>query len=213
MEKKKKGFSFYTKNLVPGKDVYGEKLVREKGVEYREWNITRSKLGAGLAKNLNKLKLGKGDLVLYLGASTGTTVSHISDIVGKSGLVFALEFAPRVLRELVFLAEKRKNIAPILADCNRPEQYYDKVCVSDFMFMDIAQRNQVEIFLKNFQFLKDGGQAILCVKARSIDVTKKPGLIFDMVKKELVRNKINIIDYKNLDPYEKDHCLFLCSKM
>ena len=107
MEKRKSVY-YYTKNLVRGKDVYGERLVREQGTEYREWDLTRSKLAAAIAKDIQEIKLG--DAVLYLGASTGTTVSHVSDILGKKGIVFAIEFAPRVLRDLVFLAEKRQTM-------------------------------------------------------------------------------------------------------
>ncbi len=201
---------FYTRNLCPGRTVYEERLVYEKGIEYREWNVTRSKFGAGLAKRIAPFALKEGDVVLYLGASTGTTVSHVSDIVGEIGLVFALEFAPRVMRELVFLAERRHNIAPILADANHPEAYRSGLCQCDFLFMDIAQRNQVEIFAKNLIFLKPGGYAMLSLKARSVDVTKKPSFIFEQVRRELEQRKIAVVDYKYLEPFEKDHCLFLC---
>jgi len=117
-----------TKNLVPGTRVYGENLHRgldEQGnnVEFREWTIERSKLGSALRKDVNQIGIKENDYILYLGASSGTTVSHVSDIVGKDGLVYALDFAPRVLRDLVFVAEQRKNIAPVLADANQPETY------------------------------------------------------------------------------------------
>src|SRR3989338_3765739 len=158
----------YTINLTPGKKVYAEKLVTEKGVEYRQWDPKRSKLGAAILKGCPNTGIRKGDIVLYLGAASGTTVSHVSDIVGKEGFVFALDFAPRVVRDLVFVAEERKNIAPILSDTNRPESFADRACEVDIIYQDIAQKNQVEIFLKNIKlFLKNNGYALLAVKARS----------------------------------------------
>ncbi|MBI5398316.1 fibrillarin-like rRNA/tRNA 2'-O-methyltransferase, partial [Candidatus Woesearchaeota archaeon] len=150
--------------------------------------------------------------VLYLGASTGTTVSHVSDLVGKEGFVFALDFAPRSTRELVFLAEERPNIIPILADANHPQQYLPLLCEVDCVVQDIAQRDQVGIFLKNCRvFLKQGGFGILSVKARSVDVTKKPRVVFNDVRSILEKN-ITIVDYRELDPLEKDHCIFICKK-
>ena len=200
---------FYTKNLVPGISVYGERLVKQ-GVEYREWDVTRSKLGAALAKKISQFGIYPDDVVLYLGASTGTTVSHVSDIVGKNGKVFAVDIAPRSTRDLVFFSEKRKNIIPILASANHPELYKHLVVGVDMVFQDIAQRNQTGIFLKNCKaFLKKGGFGVFAVKARSIDVTKKPKQIFKRVRDELEK-EIIIVDYRELDPYEKDHCIFIC---
>lgn len=205
------GKKIYTKNLAPGRNVYGEDIVKSQGDEYREWNPNRSKLAAAIKKGSPNIGIRKGDIVLYLGASSGTTPSHISDIVGKEGFVFALDFAPRVVRELVFLCEERKNMAPILADASQPATYSDRVAESDVIYMDIAQRNQAEILLKNLRFLKKGGYALLAVKARSVDVTKKPKKIFDMVRKDLEK-KMTIIDYRILEPFEKDHCMFICKK-
>ena len=149
---------------------------------------------------------------MYLGASTGTTVSHVSDIVGKDGFIFALDFAPRVVRDLVFVAEQRKNIAPILADANQPQKYIDKISQVDIVYQDIAQRNQLGIFLKNVNlFLKNGSYALLAVKARSIDVTKRPKAIFAEIKQKLEK-EVTIIDYRTLEPFELDHCMFICKK-
>ncbi len=202
----------YTINLTPGKRVYDEKLVKEKRVEYREWNCRKSKLAAAILKGSPNIFIRKNDVVLYLGCSTGTTVSHVSDIVGRDGFIFGVDFAPRVMREMVFVAEDRKNIAPILGDANRPESYVDRVCMVDVVYQDIAQRNQVDIFLKNVKmFLKKEGYCLLVVKARSVDVTKKPKVIFSEVKQRLEKELI-IIDYRTLEPYQLDHCMFVCKK-
>lgn len=202
----------YTVNLTPGKKVYDERLVKEKGVEYREWNARRSKLAATILKGSPNIFIRKNDVVLYLGCSYGTTVSHVSDIVGKEGFVFALDFAPRVMRDMVFVCERRKNIAPILGNANKPESYVDRVCMVDVVYQDIAQRNQVDIFLKNVNlFLKKEGYCLLAVKARSVDVTKKPKQIFAEVRQRLEK-EMTIVDYRTLEPYQLDHCMFVCKK-
>lgn len=211
-ERGKRHSKLYTLNLAPGKKVYDEKLVREKGTEYREWDEWKSKLASCILKGCQNIHIKKGDVVLYLGAASGTTVSHISDIIGEQGFIFALDFAPRVVRGLVFVSEDRKNIAPILADANRPDKYTDKVSEVDVLYQDVAQKTQLMIFLKNCDlFLKKDGFALLAVKARSIDVTRKPKQLFNEVRRKL-EEKMIIVDYKTLEPFQKDHCMFICKK-
>lgn len=201
-----------TKSLLPGKTFFEEKTVKEKGVEYREWDPTRSKLAAAIVKGVSQIGIKEGSVILYLGASHGYTPSYVSDMVGKDGFVFALDFAPVVARDLVFLCEARSNMAPILADANHPESYKNEVCGVDIVYQDIAQRDQVGIFLKNCDtFLKQGGFGILAVKARSVDVTKRPKEVFNQVRAELEKS-ITVADYRELDPFEKDHAFFVCKK-
>jgi fibrillarin-like pre-rRNA processing protein len=207
-----KNLHLYTRNLVPGKKVYGERLISENGTEYRDWDPTRSKLAAAIIKGCQNIGLRKGDVVLYLGAATGTTVSHVADIVGKDGFVFALDFAPRVVMDLVYVAYDRQNIAPLLENAAKPLSYVSKISGVDAVYQDIAQKDQVNIFLKNCDmFLKNNGFGLLMVKSRSVDVTKNPRQVYESVKKELEK-KLVIVDYRTLDPYEKDHCFFLCKK-
>jgi len=210
-ERRKKQIFLYTKNLVPGQQVYGEKLVKEGKDEFRQWDPSKSKLAASILKGSPNIGIRKDNLVLYLGCSTGTTPSHISDIIGKKGMLFGLDSAPRVLRDFVFLCETRENMTALLENANHPEDYKEKIPEVDILYQDVAQRNQVEIFLKNIQFLKKDGYGLLAVKARSIDVTKKPKHIFHEVKKELEK-QLTIIDFRTLDPFEKDHCMFICKK-
>ncbi|NQU79366.1 fibrillarin-like rRNA/tRNA 2'-O-methyltransferase [Candidatus Woesearchaeota archaeon] len=200
-----------TPSFVPGR-VYGEDLHRDGKIEYREWSPTRSKIGAALAKNISQLGIYPGSKVLYLGASTGTTASHVSDVVGKDGFVFALDFAPRTTRELVYLCDRRNNMSPILGDARHPKQYAHYITTVDTVFQDIAQRDQAEIFIRNCDaFLKKGGFGILTVKARSVDVSKKPKQVFKNVR-DYIEDKITIVDYRELDPFEKDHCIFICKR-
>ncbi len=204
----------FTVNQVPGKQVYGERLFRVDKTEYRNWEAMRSKLCSYLTKGGTQFPFQDGSVVLYLGASTGTTVSHVSDVVGKNGVVFAVDVAPRVLRNLVFVAEERSNIAPILVDASNVMALADKVCQADIVYQDVAQKAQVDIFLRNVDlFLKNGGFGYLAIKARSIDVTQKPHIIFDMVKRKLKEQKnLELVDTRNLDPFQKDHMMFVVKK-
>lgn len=210
--RKKKGSILLTKNLTPGKTVYTEKLFKENSSEFRDWDPRKSKLAAAIIKGVKEIGIKPNDVVLYLGASSGTTPSHVSDIIGKEGFMFALDFAPRVVRDLVYVCEERKNMTPLLGDANQPQTYAQFITPVDIVYQDIAQRNQTEIFLKNTElFLKKGGYALLAIKARSIDVTKDPKVIFRLVRREL-EQKLQIIDEKYLGPFEKDHSLFVCKK-
>lgn len=202
----------FTKSIYPGKKHFEERIVKEKKDEYREFDPKRSKLAAMIMKGCTNIGIRKNDLILYLGVSHGYTASFVSDIVGKEGLIFGLDPAPRVMRDLVFLAEERKNIVPVLADANHPEEYVDKVCLADVVYQDIAQKNQAEIFINNCNlFLKKGGYGLLAVKARSIDIKRKPKQIFVEIRKQLEK-VFTVIDYKTLDPLEKDHCMIIIKK-
>ncbi len=198
----------YTKNRVPGESVYGEKLISVEDEEYRYWDPSRSKLSAALLNGLSDLPLKKDSKVLYLGAASGTTASHVSDIV-ENGRVYCVEFSPRAIRKLIGLCETRKNMFPILEDANHPEKYAHLVEEVDFLYQDIAQPNQTEILIKNMEFLK--GHGAICIKARSIDVTIPPEKIFKREKKNL-RDHVEILETLTLDPYVKDHAFFLFRK-
>lgn len=51
-------------------------------IEYRVWNPFRSKLAAAILGGIDEIHMPPGSKVLYLGAASGTTVSHVSDVVG-----------------------------------------------------------------------------------------------------------------------------------
>ena len=212
-EKDKRGrISLFSESLKPGKKYFDEDLIHFDGSEYRFFDARRSKLAAGMLKGLSQTGLKVGQRVLYLGASHGYTSSFVSDIVGPKGFIFALDFAPRVVRDLVFLCKDRLNMAPIMADANQPDQFKDRISMVDFVFQDVAQKNQAQIFIKNCkQFLKPGCFGALAVKSRSIDITKKPKQIYAMVREELEKELV-IVDYKTLDPFERDHAMFVVKK-
>ena len=203
-----------TKNLTPGVTFFDkERTFTVEGAEYRELNPGQSKLGAAIMKGCQQFGLSEGCTVLYLGASHGYTPSFVSDMIGATGTLFCVEFAPRVARDLVFVCEQRENMIPVLGDANQPAEYAGKISRVDCLFQDIAQRAQVDIFLKNFQFLKSGGFAMLALKARSIDVTRKPKDIFREIRAEFEnRSDLVIVDYRELAPFEKDNAFFVVKK-
>ena len=199
-----------TENLVIGNQVYQEKLVTKKGMEYRLWDPFRSKLAAAIMNGLEIFPFEEKSKVLYLGVSTGTTVSHISDIVGPRGIIFGVEHASRVARDFLDrVASHRKNIIPILQDARQPQQYFSVYSKVDIVYVDIAQPDQTDIAIKNCKmFLKDGGYIFLVIKTRSIDVTKAPKKIIESEINKL-RENFEIIQVIDLIPYDKDHAMVI----
>ncbi|MEM2856040.1 MAG: fibrillarin-like rRNA/tRNA 2'-O-methyltransferase [Candidatus Nitrosocaldaceae archaeon] len=195
-----------TRNLAKG-GVYGERIIVYEGEEYRVWDPFRSKLAAIIIKGLKNMPIKRGTSVLYLGASTGTTVSHISDIV-EDGIVFAVEPAVRVARELLEkVVKKRKNVIPIIEDA-RKALYHSIFGKVDVVYCDIAQPDQTEIALMNCKnYLKEEGYLMLVIKSRSIDVTKEPK---DVINEEISKLRMfEISESINLEPFDKDHAMVI----
>jgi len=200
-----------TKNLAPGKDVYGERLVRFKGVEYRVWDPFRSKLAAAILKGLETVPIKPRHKVLYLGAASGTTASHVSDIVGERGHVYCVEFAARSIRDLVNnVCVFRSNMSPILADARLPEQYSPLVGKVDDVYCDIAQPEQAKVLADNADlFLVKGGWAMLAVKAQSIDVTQEPTEVYKRETLTLKARGFKMREMVRLEPYDKAHAMIV----
>lgn len=199
-----------TENLNPGIKIYGERLVEIKDEEYRIWDPRRSKLGAAILNGLETFPFKEDSKVLYLGASAGTTPSHISD-VSKDGLIYCVEFSPRMMRDLAEVCSQRQNMIPILDDATKPKNYMNMVQKVDIVYADVAQPKQSELFMDNMRlFLKGDGIGILMIKARSIDVTKPPKKIFKEEESKLKTAGFRVIEKINLEPYEKDHMAFVC---
>ncbi|MBP1907841.1 fibrillarin-like rRNA/tRNA 2'-O-methyltransferase [Methanolobus bombayensis] len=196
-----------TKNMIPGMSVYGERLITDDDTEYRQWDPSRSKLGAMVLKNFD-IPLESDSIVLYLGAASGTTVSHVSDIL-TDGLVYAVEFSPRTMRDLIQLCDQRPNIIPILADANKPQSYAQIVEKADVIFQDVAQPNQAEIAAINSKyFLEEQGHLMLSIKSRSIDTVASPKKIFKEEVRKLESGfdiEFEVLERKELDPFHEDH--------
>jgi len=201
-----------TVNLAPSAQVYGEKLIEIEGIEYRIWDPYRSKLAAAILRGMKSVPIAEGIKVLYLGAASGTTVSHVSDIIGRNGLAYCIEISSRPLRDLLLVCSRRSNMVPILADASKLCEYCSLIELVDVIYQDIAQPEQTEILLSNIKtFLREGGYAMFAIKARSIDVTKEPREIF-REEMEKLEKELEILDAKILEPYEKDHAMLLLRK-
>lgn len=199
-----------TINLKPGFKVYGEKLIEYEGKECRLWDPRRSKLAAALLNGLKTFSVKDDSKVLYLGASAGTTPSHISDIA-TGGTIYCVEFSPRMMRELLPVCRQRENMIPLLEDATKPQNYMSMLEKVDWIYSDVAQKNQTNLFMDNMRFfLKKEGMGILMIKARSIDVTRKPKQIFREEESKLKENGFRVVDKVDLEPYEKDHRALVC---
>lgn len=181
------------------RSIYGEKIKVYNNMYLREWNPRRSKLGAAILKGFNEMPFKENANVVYLGASTGTTVSHVSDICFK-GNIYAIEVSYDSFVKLYSLSNYRNNIYPLLEDANMPEKYSFFIEKPDIIYQDIAQRNQVQIFNENSDYFKCAKKAILILKAKAISSNKNEKSILNRAIKGIKGFNIkNIIDLKPYD--------------
>ncbi|MCL1983977.1 MAG: fibrillarin-like rRNA/tRNA 2'-O-methyltransferase [Methanomassiliicoccaceae archaeon] len=189
----------------PGKKVYGERLVGISGKEYREWSPNRSKLSAYLCLGGSFFPFFNDTDVLYLGAASGTTASHVSDIV-PSGKVYCVEFSPRTFRDLIGTCGSRKNMIPILGDAASPEGYRFAVDNVDVVYQDVAQKGQADILADNMECFS-ARYGMVSIKARSEDVTASPEKIFEKACGRLEERGMRVICSTSLEKYEKAHSM------
>jgi len=169
--------------------------------EWRCWDARRSKLGAMLEKGL-ETGLAGGNSVLYLGAASGTTASHVADFAGPT---YAVEFAARPARDLVAVAEDRNRLFPLVKDARRPETYAHVVQSDvDVVVQDVATRGQGRVAVENRRFLGEEGRLLAAVKARSEDVAAEPAAVFEDVL-GVLRESYEVIATERLEPFHDDH--------
>ncbi len=215
--------SLVTLNLNPGESVYGEKRVsieeqvslpdgtntQPKKIEYRIWNIFRSKLGAAIINGIENIYMKPGSKVLYLGAANGTTISHVSDLIGEDGIVYGVEISKRSGRDLINMAKKRTNLVPIIDDARKPYKYRFLIpCLVDCIFADVAQPDQARIIGINAEhFLKDKGGFVFSIKANCVDSTLEPEVVFANQIKVLKSFGLYAKEQVTLEPYERGHAV------
>jgi fibrillarin-like pre-rRNA processing protein len=201
-----------TRNLAPGRSVYSEQLIHFKNAEYRVWDAFRSKLAAAILKGVQTVPIRPGHRVLYLGAASGTTPSHVSDIIGEMGHVYCVEFASRSIRDLINnVITYRTNMSPFLEDARLPEKY--AVFISgrvDDIYCDVAQPEQAKVLADNADLLlKPHGGVMFAVKAQSIDVTKTPEAVYQQEIRVLKNRGFTIEEVVKLEPYDKAHAMIV----
>ncbi|MGP8077123.1 MAG: fibrillarin-like rRNA/tRNA 2'-O-methyltransferase [Thermoplasmata archaeon] len=201
----REGRELYTRNLEPGRRVYGEVLATSAGVEYRQWDPFRSKLAALLLKGGPANLLDPAGAALYLGGAHGTTASHLSDLWPESR-IFVVEKSPSSFAPLLALARRRSNLLPILADAQLPERYRADLTEVDFLYQDVAQRDQARIFVDNAQAtLAPGGRGILMLKVRSVTQRRPSAVVVREARGELVRGGLRVTSESSLAPFSRDH--------
>ncbi|MDR2855020.1 MAG: fibrillarin-like rRNA/tRNA 2'-O-methyltransferase [Methanomicrobiales archaeon] len=197
--------------LSPGTPILRERIWKGK----RIWDPKHSKLSALYHKlyqkeNTPELELTPKMRVLYLGAGSGTTVSFVADYVE---VIYAIEPAPEPMTDLISIAQKRKNIIPLLSDARKPKEYAALIEEVDMVYQDVAQPNQVEIFLENCEiFLKSGGIGILMLKTRCIDVRQDPQELSSAAAQTLSDAGYIICDRIWLEPWHRDHSALVTHK-
>jgi rRNA 2'-O-methyltransferase fibrillarin len=145
-------------------------------------------VAAAVLGGVDHIWIKPGSKVLYIGAAAGTTVSHVSDIVGPQGAVYAVEFS----------------------DARHPLKYRMLIGMVDTIFADVAQPDQARIVALNAHyFLKQGGHAVLAIKASCIDSTAAPEAVFRREVGKLQSENFKPLEQLTLEPYERDHCVLI----
>ncbi len=194
--------------------VYGEKITTSRGRNYRLWEPKRSKLSAAIHNGMRQVPIDEDSNVLYLGASFGTTVSHVSDIT-PNGSIFAVEFSPEPFAQLLKLAETRTNIFPLLENARVPERYsfFLERC-PEVIYQDISQRDQIRILKHNMEKFNQWQHTILALKTTSIDSSRKPKDVLDTSIREIQSwGNVYISDTIDISNFHKGHFLIVMRNM
>ena len=168
-------------------------LELKNGNKWISWNAYHSKLSAYVLGKGENWPFKKDSKILYLGAAEGNTVGFLSKVC-KNGEIIAIDISATAVAELVNLAEKESNIIPFLGDAHFPEKYQVYARNHDILYQDIAQSDQVEIFIRNFKFFSPMC-GYLMIKSHSIRTGKN---IFEEVENTLKKEfaRLEIIDIK-----------------
>ena len=205
----REGRTLFTPNLEPGRRVYGEELRTFHGVEHRAWDPFRSKLAALLLRGAPAELLAPARAALYLGGAHGTTVSHLSDLWPGTP-IFVVEKSPTAFAPLLALARRRPNVLPLLADAQLPERYLADVGTVDFLYQDVAQRDQARLFVDNARtLLAPGGRGVLMLKIRSVSQRRPAPAIVRAAREELAAGGLRATGEFALPPFSRDHTALL----
>lgn len=144
--------------------------------------------------------------VLYLGAAQGGRAARIADRVPEAS-VLAVEKSPVASLSLVDEARQRDNLVPYVGDARRPATYAPLVPRLGLVFQDVAQPDQVDIFLANLhRFAPD--RAYLALKAPSVAVDRPPEQVFEQAR-ERIEDQARVREVVDLEPYHEDHAMIV----
>jgi len=188
--------------------VYGESWIERDGRRFRRFEPARSKLAAAVAAGWTGPLPRPGERWLYLGAASGTTASHVADLVGPSGSVYAVERSVRPFARLLATSERWPNLLPILGDARDPAGYADLVPVVEGLYADVAQPDQVEIVRRNAELLLSGDGAALLVALKTASMGREQSAIRHREGAEsTLAAGVDLEPAVRLDPFHRAHYL------
>ena len=219
---RREGRNLWTRNAVKGISVRGERRKRDGRIEWRRWDPTRSKVAAAILRTRGEpssLLPPPGSTCLYLGASSGGTVSHIHDFVcgadnHHGGQLVAVEISPRMVRDLVKLSDMRPGLVPVLGDARKPEQVAAFIRgKANWIHQDLSIADQAETFVKMAtSFLSPGGIGLLSLKAASERSSEgDDNSRFQKAERILRESDLVLQERIDLTGLEEQHVVFSCA--
>jgi len=186
--------------------VYGERWTEVGGRRLRHFEPGRSKLAAAVVRGWAGDLPAPGERWLYLGAASGTTASHVADLVGTEGRVYAVERSVRPFARLLALAERWPNLRPILADAREPRDYAPLLPPADGVYADIAQPDQLAIVLANAELLLSGDGARLLVALKTPSMGRERSATAHRTAAESVlAERVALVPSVSLEPFHRGH--------
>ena len=164
------------------------------------WNPYTSKLAAYILGHGKYWPFTDKKIVLYLGAAEGNTVNFLSHICHQ-GRIIAVDISAVAMAELLKLVQKRKNIIPCLEDAHFPNRYKLQTNIPDIIYQDIAQGDQIEIFIRNYEYFKPK-YGFLMLKTGSMHGNKRD--ILEKVNLKL-GEKFKRVDIVDISKWAKGH--------
>ncbi len=203
-----RGLDLWTESVGALPPVYGERWSTLGERTLRQFEPARSKLAAGIVRGWERPLPAPGERWLYLGAATGTTASHVADLVGPTGSVYALERSPRPFSRLLALARRWPNLLPVLADAREPSEYADLVPEVDGIYADVAQSDQVALVTVNAElYLREpGGSLLVALKTASLGRELAPGAHLARAERQFA-GRVWLEPSVRLDPIHRAHYL------
>ncbi len=188
--------------------VYGERWTEVGSRTYRSFDPFRAKLAAALVRGWEGDLPAPGERWLYLGAASGTTASHIADLLGREGRLYAVERSIRPFARLTELADRWPNLLPILADAREPRHYADLVPPVDGLYVDVSQPDQLEILRRNAELFLQGPGSLVLLALKTASMGRDTGPAGHLARSEAALSEVlDLAASVKLDPFHRAHYL------
>jgi fibrillarin-like pre-rRNA processing protein len=187
--------------------VYGERWLPSRAGLLRAWDPVRSKLAAAILRGWDGALPAVGERWLYLGVASGTTGSHVADLVGPEGRVYGVDKSVRPFARFLEVAERYPNLLPVFGDARRPRDYVGSVPIVDGLYVDVAQPDQVEIVEENVRlYLRTSGKVLVALKTSSMGRDRGAKEHLDRAMERLT-HRFDMDRPVGLDPFHRRHYL------